>query len=595
MIYGYQVDQNVDEAVEEVPRTEKEFFNAKTFLQTASGNTGDNLYDHLTEVLNKILAERPENVIDFFEEYSRKVKEQRYRPLTDHLEDIYITPGSFQLASEMVQAFKPLADKPPSTVDPEDLELADMSKNNMLEMLYYLEQAGLGLPRQEMVFLMLSMRRLTNERPIASLKFWGKIFGSFHNYLIIETELKEEEYIRRNEKYAEDVLPQETGDEAPPGAVDLEKALETISQGQEVMAGEGTKVPRKLPPEPRILYEEPKEPPTEMSGIGVNKKVYFVSTGVGSPWVELPDVTPKQIRVAKQIYKSFTGNLDAPIRTYPEFPGSEREYLRAQIARISSGTHIAPLGYYTFGGAEELGEGAEEEELGEEQPGGESKTSFSLNTRYEPPALKDLTDSSMSFWVHTAPYILPQGRVSWWNPGPETADVEELGEELGEEEEEDEEDDKDKAPRVEPERGPPLLTPLSEDASLETINPWTARATSKVLNMYSIAVVRSNLWPGGYAITTPTRHFYNVYLGFGLKYMQHNFSPMPLPPVQQEYAVGPEILEVMDPTGQEEEKWRIDHLPKPKEVPGEGAGEEAEPEQEEAEEEEEEEEEEEDD
>lgn len=70
--------------------------------------------------------------------------------------------------------------------------------------------------------------------------------------------------------------------------------------------------------------------------------------------------------------------------------------------------------------------------------------------------------------------------------------------------------------------------------------------------------------------------------------MEHNFSPLPLPPVQQEYPTGPEVMEVLDPSGAEEEQWRIDHLPKPKPPPmGEEAeGEEGEEEEEEDEEEE---------
>lgn len=66
--------------------------------------------------------------------------------------------------------------------------------------------------------------------------------------------------------------------------------------------------------------------------------------------------------MARNIYKSFTGNLETEILTYPEFPGTEKNYLRAQIARISSGTQIAPMGYYTFGG-QELGEGADDDEV----------------------------------------------------------------------------------------------------------------------------------------------------------------------------------------------------------------------------------------
>lgn len=69
-----------------------------------------------------------------------------------------------------------------------------------------------------------------------------------------------------------------------------------------------------------------------------------------------------------------------------------------------------------------------------------------------------------------------------------------------------------------------------------------------------------------------------------MKYMQYNFSPLPLPFIQQDYPIGPEILEITDPTGAEEEQWRIDHLPKPKPPPPEGEGEEPEEEEEEDEE-----------
>ena len=50
--------------------------------------------------------------------------------------------------------------------------------------------------------------------------------------------------------------------------------------------------------------------------------------------------------------------MDAPVISYPPFPGNESNYLRAQIARISAGTHISPIGYYRFD--------VENEEEGEE-------------------------------------------------------------------------------------------------------------------------------------------------------------------------------------------------------------------------------------
>lgn len=98
------------------------------------------------------------------------------------------------------------------------------------------------------------------------------------------------------------------------------------------------------------------------------------------------------------------------------------------------------------------------------------------------------------------------GRTSWWNPYP-TAGGEE--EELGEEEEE----EKPKGPRMEPEVGPPLLTPLSEDATLEAVPPWSVRTSSNLISDYAVAIVRSNLWPGAYCFSTQGKLFQNVYLG----------------------------------------------------------------------------------
>jgi radial spoke head protein 4A len=42
----------------------------------------------------------------------------------------------------------------------------------------------------------------------------------------------------------------------------------------------------------------------------------------------------------------FSG-WQAEVSGYPQFPGIEINYLRAQIARISHATQIAPSGYYS--------------------------------------------------------------------------------------------------------------------------------------------------------------------------------------------------------------------------------------------------------
>lgn len=85
-----------------------------------------------------------------------------------------------------------------------------------------------------------------------------------------------------------------------------------------------------------------------------------------------------------------------------------------------------------------------------------------------------------------------------------------MDEELGEEEEEQE---KPKTERVEPETGPPLLTPLSEDTSVEVMPVWNVRTSSTVIENFAIAYVRSNLWPGAYCFSTQGKLFQNIYIG----------------------------------------------------------------------------------
>ncbi|KAG8212731.1 hypothetical protein J437_LFUL019667, partial [Ladona fulva] len=61
-------------------------------------------------------------------------------------------------------------------------------------------------------------------------------------------------------------------------------------------------------------------------------------------------------------------------------------------------------------------------------------------------------------------------------------------------EEESEEESIDAADEEQPEAGLPLLTPLSEDATIGETAPWTAYLSSKMLPEWAIAVVKSNLW-----------------------------------------------------------------------------------------------------
>jgi radial spoke head protein 4A len=67
----------------------------------------------------------------------------------------------------------------------------------------------------------------------------------------------------------------------------------------------------------------------EKRGEGVNRLVYWVTDSLLEDWVQLPDIKPEQLTVARMIKHIFTGNLNAAIDSNPPFPGKERHFLRA--------------------------------------------------------------------------------------------------------------------------------------------------------------------------------------------------------------------------------------------------------------------------
>jgi len=56
------------------------------------------------------------------------------------------------------------------------------------------------------------------------------------------------------------------------------------------------------------------------------------------------------------------------------------------------------------------------------------------------------------------------------------------------------------------------------------------------------------------------RCFATVYIGWGHKYNAYNYSPSDMPPVQDQYKIGPEIIEIRDPIVKEEEAYQLMHL-----------------------------------
>ncbi|KAM8889008.1 radial spoke head protein 4 homolog A-like isoform 1-T1 [Synchiropus picturatus] len=195
------------------------------------------------------------------------------------------------------------------------------------------------------------------------------------------------------------------------------------------------------------------------------------------------------------------------------------------------GTQVSPQGYYKV--VDE--EGDEDEEA--------SRDTCEVNPDFEGIPVANMVDS-FTAWVHHIQHILMQGRCTWKNPAGKKqeessalADDEEL--EASEE--------------VEPEVGPPLLTPLSEDEDIFDCPPWTILSSTKLISQHAVAVVRSNVWPGAFTYASE-KAFENIYIGWGQKYSGEGYSP-PVPPLpEKEYMGGPEITEDVDPSWSDEQE-----------------------------------------
>ncbi|KAM9357986.1 radial spoke head protein 4 homolog A [Symphorus nematophorus] len=470
----------------------------KGFLLKDSSKSKLNLYDHLTRLLVKVMDERPQDVADVIEDMSLDVKRALFENKQSTLQDLPQPTAAEQLAEKQRLLFAR-----PEDADHEE-ELVENALPNVSEIGFYLEQAGVGLGREETQRVFLALKQLVESQGLLHCRLWGKILGMESSYIIAEAEYREGE--EEEEQGAEEAAEDE---EKEANAKDNEDEMDPL---------------------PQSTYKPPPVVPKEAIGTGANKFVYYVCEEPSLPWVKLPSVSPAQITAARQIRKFFTGRLDAPVVSYPPFPGNEANYLRAQIARISASTHVSPLGFYQHG--EE--EGDEEDEA--------PRNSYEVNPYFEGLPLAEMAES-LSSWVHHVQHILQQGRCTWVNLAVKAG---EDSNEEGEAEEKEEEPDE-----PEPEVGPPLLTPLSQDAEMFNTPPWTSKMSSNLTSQHAVAVLRSNLWPGAYTYACGKK-FENIYIGWGLKYAGEGYSPPVPPPPQREYPSGPEITEALDPQLEEE-------------------------------------------
>lgn len=273
-------------------------------------------------------------------------------------------------------------------------------------------------------------------------------------------------------------------------------------------------------------YKIPAEISAEETGNGVNRNVYFVCNNPGDEWIELPSVTPNQIKSARQIKRMLTGCLDSAVCSYPTFSGTEQNYLRCLIAQISAATHISPKGYFKADYDIKHSDDESEEEASDDETEiskiiiiiilmnikskilsflcpSDNNRPVKENPKYKSMSLQKLL--LLENWVHHKPYILKQGRVSWLNINvlnnkkkikDNDDDADDYDDESNAESDIDAAETDESFNEINPELQVPLFTSCSNDVTNGEFALWNI----KMRNLERpFVVVESNLWPGAFS------------------------------------------------------------------------------------------------
>ncbi|KAK7901489.1 hypothetical protein WMY93_018258 [Mugilogobius chulae] len=242
----------------------------KAFLMKSSDKTNTNLYDHLTQVLLKIMDERPRDVVDVFEDISRDVKRAQFVDKQSTLMNLREENPAETLAKKQRQLFN----------FSEEGEQEDELVETVLplsEVGFYLEQMGVGLAVR------------------SSTGFWGRSGNG------------ERLHHRRGG------VPRGRGGGAQHGG----GAGETEDEDKEVTETDLL---------PQSTYKPPPVVPIEAPGTGTNKYAYYVCKEPGFPWTKLPacDSSSDLHRSADQeVLHRETGCSHHEL---PAFPRNEANY-----------------------------------------------------------------------------------------------------------------------------------------------------------------------------------------------------------------------------------------------------------------------------
>ena len=415
------------------------------FHSYSTGKEGSSsVYDHLTEVVLKLVSDQPDAALAALESISASVKSASY-PAQAPTDRIGGEAAAVEARASRASYLSSQASLFSSPKPNEEGGATGEPVQDFTDEANYLEWAGLSFGKTGNFRLHMSLKHLAAKYPTAKgIRLFGKLLGTHHDYYVAEAICDAPEDEQADAKDALGNLIQKTGE-------------------------------------------------------GPNKFTYFVCHGVGLPWTRLPQVTPHQIIVARQIRRFITGNLATAVGGHPPFPGTEANYVRALIALISAGTAVAPTGIF---------QAVEGDENGAIEPVPEEGEAADLG--------------AIESWVHTGLALNVLGRTK-----PNPPKMNEAGEEVPDENA--------------PEPSAPLK-PIADDAVIsegEGGTSWELHACPisglpEGEEPKGLYVLRSLRFPGAYTVGIGKK-FTSLYVGYGHEVSTKPFAPQLPPKANPEY------------------------------------------------------------
>ncbi|SCO60635.1 radial spoke head protein, putative [Plasmodium berghei] len=354
--------------------------NAKDYLKKKNEN-GQSVYEHICDLINYIILEKPDKCYDNFEIISTQVKENKkyiYKnnngnskttlkeiDQTNSTLDNYILNGYIKQKNEWMEKIKKIIGEIKYTekYSEENINIKPTKlpfSINLFHQIELIKWAGYQINTSLIFYIENSIKNILkkNKNSLISLNFWGILKGINNDYYILEGQLKnyKKPLSTFNKKKKKKNSQSSTSSKKSPDSVSSNEStnsnlstISTTSNTSESYNSDDQKGPNKSEKNNmntnNVTYLYTKEEYQNFNK-KINKYVYWVSINGTDKWILLKPTTPEYIEKTSKTNKMLTGNINHIITSFPNIQIKEKHYLRALISIISSYTCISPKNYF---------------------------------------------------------------------------------------------------------------------------------------------------------------------------------------------------------------------------------------------------------